>query len=176
MRREIRISGFGGQGIVLAGVVLGRAAAVYEGYNAVQTQSYGPEARGGASRSDVIVSDEEVMYPYVRQPDFLVTMSQEAYEKYVNDVPEGGLVVYDSTLVEPSREDVKHVGVPATELAEEELGLRIVANMVILGALRELTGIVSFDSLRKAVEDSVPPGTEDVNVRALKLGAREVRE
>ncbi|WP_088335872.1 MULTISPECIES: 2-oxoacid:ferredoxin oxidoreductase subunit gamma [unclassified Methanopyrus] len=176
MRKEIRISGFGGQGIVLAGVVLGRAAAVYEGYNAVQTQSYGPEARGGASRSDVIVSDEEVMYPYVRRPDFLVTMSQEAYEKYVENVPEDGLVVYDSTLVNPSREDVEHVGIPATDLAEEKLGLSIVANMIILGALRELTGIVSFDSLQKAVEDSVPPGTEDVNVRALKLGAREVRE
>ena len=177
MKREVRISGFGGQGIVLAGVVLGRAAAVYEEYNAVQTQSYGPEARGGASRSDVIISDEEIMYPYVREPDYLVAMSQEAYDKYAPEVKEDGLVVYDSTLVEPHRDDdVEHVGVPATKLAEEELGRRIVANMVILGALRELTDLVSEEALKRAVEDAVPPGTEEINVKAVELGARGVRE
>ncbi len=177
MKREVRISGFGGQGIVLAGVVLGRAAAVYEEYNAVQTQSYGPEARGGASRSDVIISDEEIMYPYVREPDYLVAMSQEAYDKYAPEVKEDGLIVYDSTLVEPHRDDdVEHVGVPATKLAEEELGRRIVANMVILGALRELTDLVSEEALKRAVEDAVPPGTEEINVKAVELGARGVRE
>ncbi len=177
MRKEVRISGFGGQGVILAGVVLGRAAAVYEGYNAVQTQSYGPEARGGASRSDVIVSDEEIMYPYVRRPHYLVTMSQEAYDRYAPQVREDGLIVYDSTLVEPNEEhDVEHVGVPATRIAEEQLGLRIVANMVILGALRELTDLVSEEALKRAVRDAVPPGTEEVNVRAVEQGARGVRE
>ncbi|MEO2240987.1 MAG: 2-oxoacid:ferredoxin oxidoreductase subunit gamma [Euryarchaeota archaeon] len=177
MRREVRISGFGGQGVILAGVVLGRAAAVYEGYNAVQTQSYGPEARGGASRSDVIVSDEEIMYPYVRRPHYLVTMSQEAYDRYAPRVREDGLIVYDSTLVEPSEEhDVEHVGVPATRIAEERLGLRIVANMVILGALRELTDLVSEEALKRAVRDAVPPGTEEINVKAVEQGARGIRE
>ncbi len=175
MRVEVRIAGFGGQGVILAGVVLGRAAAVYEGLEAVQTQSYGPEARGGASRSDVIVSDKEkIMFPYVRNPDHLVVMSQEAYDKYVGSVKPDGLVVYDSTLVEPSRDDVRHVGVPATEKAEDELGLRIVANMIMLGAYRELTDLVSFDSLLRAVLDSVPPGTEDTNEKALRLGAELV--
>jgi 2-oxoglutarate ferredoxin oxidoreductase subunit gamma len=179
MSLEVRISGFGGQGIVLAGFVLGKAAALYEGRNSVLTQSYGPEARGGASAADVVIAtsfDETIDYPKVKAPQILVAMSQEAYHTYRKSLRKDGVLIYDSDLVTPTNgneEQAKRAGFPATRLAEERLGKRIVANIVMLGALVALCGVVSYDALKKSVETSVKKQFVDLNLRALKLGYDE---
>ena len=179
MSLEIRISGFGGQGIVLAGFVLGKAAALYERRNAVLTQSYGPEARGGASAADVIIatsSDEMIDYPKVKAPHILVTMSQEAYHTYRKTLHKDGILIYDSDLVNPANgneEEVKAAGFPATRLAEDRVGKRIVANIVMLGALSAISGIVSYDALKKSVETSVKKQFVDLNLKALELGYQQ---
>lgn len=174
MRNEVRISGFGGQGIVLAGVILGRGAALYDDKNAVQTQSYGPEARGGASKSEVVISQEEIDYPKVIKPDVLVCMSQQAFDKYCRDIKEGGTVIVDRDLVTVPEDfyngNVKVYKIPFTEIAYKDIGLKIVANMVMLGALVRITGIVSKEAIRKAILDSVPRGTEEKNLMAFEKG------
>lgn len=174
MRKEIRIGGFGGQGIVLAGVILGKAASVYSDYYAVQTQSYGPEARGGASRSEVVVSDEPIGFPGAMEPDVLVAMSQPAFDKYVKDVKKDALVVVDPSLVIDTGE-VKTVKIEFTALAED-LGRKIVANIIMLGSLVKLTGVVSEEALQKAVFDSVPPRTIELNRKALQAGFKAAEE
>ena len=174
MRKEVLFSGFGGQGVILASVILGRAAAVYEGYYAVQTQSYGPESRGGASRAEVVISDEPVDYPKAISPDYAVFFSQEAYTKYVHEVKEGAVVIVEKDLVPHRDPEVeKRLRVyeyPLTELAEQTTGLSLTMNILTLGILVGLTGIVSRESIEKAVRDSVPGGTEEVNLKALKKG------
>ncbi|WP_456375255.1 2-oxoacid:ferredoxin oxidoreductase subunit gamma [Methanocaldococcus sp.] len=173
MRKEIRLSGFGGQGIILAGVILGRAASLYDNKEAVQTQSYGPEARGGASKSEIVISDEPIDYPKVIKPDILVCMSQQAYDKYKDDIKEGGILLVDEDLVSTSEKpevDVKIYKVPFTRIASEEIKLPIVANIVMLGALTKLTKIVSKESMEKAILDSVPKGTEEKNLMAFNIG------
>lgn len=174
MRIEVRFAGFGGQGIILAGIVLGRAAALYDNMYAVQTQSYGPEARGGASRSEVVISDKEIDYPKVQNPDIFVAMSNEAFSTYINDLKPKGIVIIDSDLVKPSniRNDVKLFKIPATKLAEKKIGLPIVANMVMVGALTSLTNIVSKKAAKKAIIDSVPPNTEEKNIKAFNEGMK----
>ncbi|EHP89173.1 2-oxoacid:ferredoxin oxidoreductase subunit gamma [Methanotorris formicicus] len=171
MRKEIRLSGFGGQGIILAGVILGRAASLYDKKEAVQTQSYGPEARGGASKSEVVIDDKLIDFPKVIKPDILVCMSQPAFDKYVNDIKENGFLLIDEDLV--SGEDIPNVKfykIPFTRIANEEVGLGIVANIVMLGALTRITGIVSKESMEKAILDSVPKGTEEKNLLAFNKG------
>ncbi len=170
MRVEVRFSGFGGQGIVTAGIILGRAASIYQGLHAVQTQSYGPEARGGASRSEVVISDSEILYPKVTKPDVFVVMSGEAMQKYIRDVGRGCTVIYDSSLIKTPPERGRAYPVPATMLAKRELGRTIVANIIMLGALSAITGIVDGEALERAVLDTVPKGTEELNLRALRLG------
>lgn len=171
MRREIRFSGFGGQGIVTAGIILARAAALYDDLNAVQTQSYGPEARGGASRSEVIISDSEIYYPKVLKPDIFVCMSIQALEKYIGDLR--GILIYDSSLIKKVPQEVEAYPIPATLLAKREIGRTIVANIIMLGALQAITQVVSREALKKAVLDSVPKGTEEMNIKALEIGIRE---
>lgn len=168
MRIEVRIAGFGGQGIGLAGYILGKALALYDGREAVMTQSYGPEARGGASSANIIVSDREIAYPFVQQPDILVAMSQEAYAKYYPTVKSDGLVLVDSDLVKP--EDAKrHYFIPATQLAEG-CGRRIVANMVMLGYFCVATNLVTRKAMEKAIGTTVKPKTSSLNLKAFATG------
>ncbi|MDD1685715.1 2-oxoacid:acceptor oxidoreductase family protein [Methanoregula sp.] len=169
MRNEIRFSGFGGQGIILSAVILGRAAVMYDNKFAVQTQVYGPEARGGASMSQVVIDDAEILYPKVANPDIYVIMSQEGFEKYGVGAPESAVMLVDSSLVH-SRPKCRCIGIPATQEAKQTLKKDIVANIVMLGALVAATHIVSEESLKKAILDSVPKGTEDLNLKAMQLG------
>ncbi|QYZ80096.1 2-oxoacid:ferredoxin oxidoreductase subunit gamma [Methanofollis formosanus] len=169
MRHEVRFSGFGGQGIILSAVILGRAAAIYDEKYAVQTQVYGPEARGGASMSAVVIDDEPVLYPEVTEPDIYVIMSQEGFLKYGAGAPEGAVMLLDDGLVQ-DRPACRFHSIPATYEAKFTLNRVIVANIVMLGALIATTEIVSREAIEKAVLDSVPKGTEDLNMRALKLG------
>jgi 2-oxoglutarate ferredoxin oxidoreductase subunit gamma len=170
MRTEVRFSGFGGQGIILSAVILGRAAVMYDNKFAVQTQVYGPEARGGASMSQVVIDDDPILYPKVSHPDVYVIMSQEGFEKYGVAAEDPAVMLVDSTLVH-SRPKCKYIEIPATGEAKTSLKV-IVANIVMLGALVAATGIVSEDSLKKAILDSVPKGTEDLNLKAMQLGLK----
>ena len=174
MRKEVLFSGFGGQGVILASVILGRAAAVYEGLYAVQTQSYGPESRGGASKAEVVISDEPIDYPKTLQPDYAVFFSQEAYSKYLHTVREGAKVIVEKDLV-PHRDlefekKLDVIALPLTEIAEETTGLSLTMNILTLGILTEWTGIVGREAIEKAVMDAVPRGTEEINRRALLKG------
>ena len=174
MRKEVLFSGFGGQGVILASVILGRAAAVYENLYAVQTQSYGPESRGGASRAEVVISDEPIDYPKTLHPDYAVFFSQEAYTKFLHTVKEGATVIVEKDLV-PHRDfefekKLNVIALPLTEIAEETTGLSLTMNILTLGILVGVTGIVSREAIEKAVRDAVPHGTEEINVRALKKG------
>jgi len=169
VRTEVRFSGFGGQGIILAAVILGRAAVMYDNKYAVQTQVYGPEARGGASMSAVIIDDEPVLYPKVTNPDIFVIMSQEGFEKYGIQATSKAVMLVDSSLVH-SRPSCQYIEVPATREARETLGRDIVANIVMLGALVAATGVVSREAIEKAILDLVPKGTESLNIKAMKKG------
>ncbi len=174
MRHEIRFSGLGGQGIITAAVILGRAAALYAGKEVVQSQSYGPEARGGASASAVIISDEPIHYPKVTEPETYVIMSQAAYDKYGVSAHGDNLMLIDPGYV-TSRPDCRYFEVPATSEAKKQLGKPVFANVIMLGALLEATGVVSYDALEHAVLDSVPKGTEEKNKQALEIGRELVR-
>lgn len=171
-RYEIRLAGEGGQGMILAGVILAEAAAIYDDKNAVQTQSYGPEARGGASRSEVIVAKGEIDYPKVMAADLLLCMSQEACDRFFAQVKEDGCIVVDSTTVSrvPSH---RAIAVPISQIAEEVTGRRITASTVALGLVSGLTDIVTRQSLEKAVLERVPAGTEEMNLEALAAGFDE---
>jgi 2-oxoglutarate ferredoxin oxidoreductase subunit gamma len=168
---EIRVAGFGGQGVILSAMIIGRAASIYENGFATLTQSFGPEARGGASSAQVILSDTPVLYPYVTRPDVLVVMSQEAYSKFAAELKDTGLLIVEEDLVRLSglKSSTRVYGVPATRLAEE-LGKRMVLNVVMVGFFAAVTGLLTPDSLRKAVADSVPPATRELNLRAFDKG------
>jgi 2-oxoglutarate ferredoxin oxidoreductase subunit gamma len=168
---EIRIAGFGGQGVILSAMIVGKAASIFQDGYATLTQSFGPEARGGASSAQVILSDSPVLYPYVTEPDILVVMSQEAYARFSPDLKEGGLLIVEEDLVRISdvRGGVQVLAVPATRLAEE-LGRRMVLNVVMVGFFAAVTGLLEPEALRKAVADSVPPSTVDLNLRAFDKG------
>jgi len=173
-RVEIRISGLGGQGVVLAGEILGRAA-VYDGKHAVQTQSYGAEARGSAARSEVIISDEKVGFPKVRKCDILVAMSQSALDKHLEDLKEGGTLLVDRDMVKKiPKIEAEIFTIPVTKIAETELKSRIYANVVMLGALTKITAMISEESVRKAILASVPEGTKEANLQGFKMGLQVV--
>jgi len=168
-RIEIRLAGEGGQGMILAGIILAEAAAIYDGLNAVQTQSYGPEARGGASRSEVILAQGEIDHPEVIEADVLVALSQEACDKFASKVKANGLLIVDEDKVErlPSHAAIR---VPIARLAFETTGKAITANTVALGVLVGLTGIVSRPAIEAAVLARAPQGTEAMNRQALAAG------
>ena len=172
-RLEIRLSGFGGQGIIRSGEIVGKAAVLYDGRYATFTQSYGPESRGGACAAQVAIADDpvELSYPHVIDPSILVVMSQGAYNKYVPIFRRDGLLVVDDSLVEldEAAEGLQVIGIPATRLAEG-LGRRIVANVVMLGFMAAVTDVASPEALKQAVLDSVPKGTEELNERAFDTG------
>lgn len=169
-RQEIRFAGFGGQGLLLAGILLGKTAALYAGKQAAQSQSYGTEARGGASQCNVVIDDQEITYVGVVNPDVFVVMSQEAYDKLIGEVKEGGLVFYDSDLVKiEENPGLRQIPVSSTSAAKE-LGKQMVANVVMLGAMVERTKIVDVELAKACLKESVPPGTEELNLRAFDLG------
>jgi 2-oxoglutarate ferredoxin oxidoreductase subunit gamma len=170
-RYEIRLGGLGGQGIVLAGVILGTAAAIFNGKNATQTQSYGPEARGGACKSEVVISDREIDYPKLERPDLVGVMSQEAFEKYVDDIKPGGILIYDPDMIPNHREikGAKTYAVPTVKIAEK-LGKRIVANMVMIGSVTAASKILDPKAVEKAIVRFVPRGTDKLNLEAFRTG------
>jgi 2-oxoglutarate ferredoxin oxidoreductase subunit gamma len=168
---EIRVAGFGGQGVILAGMVIGRAATLYDGQQVTLTQSFGPEARGSACSVQLIVSPEPILYPYLNQTDLLVAMSQEAYTRFIPSLKPGGWLLYEEDLVEldARSQDKQAFGIPATRFAEE-LGRKLVLNMVLVGFLTGITEIVSPEAARKSVADSVPKGTVELNTAAFDKG------
>ena len=168
--KEIRIAGFGGQGIVLSGQIIGQAASVYGGSFATLTQSYGPEARGGACTAEVVTSSEPIGYPYVQNPETIIILSQEAYTKYGHDLPTQTKVIIDPDLVKPDPPlDPAPLSIPATRMARE-MGRAVVANIIMLGFLAAVSDLVSYESLKKSVLASVPKGTEELNTRAFESG------
>jgi len=171
MRLEIRIAGFGGQGVIRAGLMLAMAASIYGDRNAVQTQSYGPEARGGACKSEVVISDEEIDFPKVTKPHILVTMSQEAYSRHVDALKKGGVLLLDPNLIPKLKTtpDIRVFKVPATKIAEE-LGKAIVANVVMLGALTSITNVITAEAIKEAILSNIPKGTEKMNLMAFEKG------
>jgi len=172
---EARISGLGGQGVVLAGQILGRAA-VYDGKNVVQTQSYGAEARGSIAKSEVIISDGKIGFPIVRRCDILVAMNQEALDRHLKDLKEDGVLIVDSTYVKKIPETkAKIFKIPATEHAEKTFGDRIYANMLMLGALTKATNIVSEKAMKKAIQDAVMKNIADINEEAYKKGKQLIQ-
>ncbi|MBU0704415.1 MAG: 2-oxoacid:acceptor oxidoreductase family protein [Chloroflexi bacterium] len=172
-RLEVRLSGFGGQGIIRSGEIIGKAAVLYDGRYATFTQSYGPESRGGACAAQVAIADDpvELSYPHVIDPSILVVMSQGGYNKYVPDFRRDGLLIVDDSLVEldEAAAGLQVLMVPATRMAEE-LGRRIVANVIMLGFVAAVTDIASPEAIKQAVLDSVPKGTEELNERAFDTG------
>ncbi len=174
-RYELRLSGSGGQGLIFAGIILAEAAGIFDGKYVCQTQSYGPEARGGASKAEVVISDREIDYPKAIKPDLLLAMNQKSCDAYFFDLKPGGMLIVDSTFVK-QLPTTRAIGIPFTQISRERLGREIGANIVALGALATLSGIVSLSSLEAAVMKRIPPGTEDFNKKALELGIEAAKE
>jgi 2-oxoglutarate ferredoxin oxidoreductase subunit gamma len=168
---EIRFSGFGGQGIIRCGLITGKALAIFDNKHATMTQSFGPEARGSACSSQLVVSDDRVLYPYISIPEILVSMSQEAYEKYEPELGDDGILIIDKDLVKtkPPRGKIKTYVIPSTRFAEE-LGNRIIANLVMLGFFTAITRVVSPEAMKKALPGLVPSRFLDLNIKAFDKG------
>lgn len=171
MKWEVRISGFGGQGVILAGYIIGKAAAIYGGMNSTLIRNFGPESRGGAAAADVFISQEKISYPYVKNPDILVTLSQEAYNKHAKQLQSGKVLIIEKDLIKhsPNSLNVQLFEVPATKLAEN-LQKKIVMNIVVVGFFAGICDFIEKDSFAKAVESSVPKGTEEINIKAFNTG------
>jgi 2-oxoglutarate ferredoxin oxidoreductase subunit gamma len=168
MRKEIRIAGFGGQGTVLAGYLLGKAFSLYQGLDAVMTQSYGPEARGGAASSNIVVADREIAFPFVQRADILIALSQEAYSKFRQETTHDAVILLDTSLVIPEAGDAV-LGLPATEIAEQ-LGHRIVANVVMLGFLCGCQDWIKSEALTEAIRTTLKEKLIDLNIKAFQEG------
>lgn len=168
MRTEFRLSGSGGQGLLLAGIVLAEAA-ILDDKNAVQTQSYGPEARGGASKAEVVISETDIDYPKATDPDYLLALTTEAYRTY-GKLMGKGLIILDSSVELAADIPGRTVRVPILETAAKDIGKKVVANIVALGVLAGISGIVKPATLELAVRNRVPQGTEDLNLQALRKG------
>ena len=170
-RTEVRITGFGGQGVVLSGHIIGHAYAVNEGMHATMIQSFGPEARGSACSSTLVLSDSEVLYPYIHRPDIFIVMSAEGYDKFGDELNDKGTLIFEKDLVKATpKKGQPAFGVPSTRIAES-LGRSIVQNIVMLGFFAAVTqDLMSRDAMREAVRHSVPPGTEELNLRAFDAG------
>jgi 2-oxoglutarate ferredoxin oxidoreductase subunit gamma len=177
-KTEIRVGGLGGQGVILCGMIIGKAASLHDGKHATLIQAFGPEARGSACSAQVVISDEVIGYPYVKQPDLLVLMSLDAAAQFVPQLKPGGLVLYENELIPalpPLPPGARALGIPATRFAEE-LGRRLVLNIVMVGFFAGVSGLLSPGAVEKAVLSSVPKGTEDLNLRALRKGFEYGRE
>jgi len=169
-RKEIRIAGFGGQGIVLSGSIIGKGASIYDNGYAAMTQSYGPESRGGSCRTEVVVSDAPIEYPYLVNPNIQIVLSQEAYNEFGKNAPKDSILIVDADLVkvDPAQK-TRILSIHADQMAQD-LGRPVVANIIMMGFLAASSDIVSAEALKKAVLDSVPPGTEELNKKAFELG------
>ena len=170
-RTEIRIAGFGGQGVVLSGEIVGKAASIFSKGFAALTQSYGPESRGGSCRAEVVISDEPIDYPYVVSPQVQIILSQEAYAKYGQSASPETLIIVDSDLVNinPTK-NPQPLSIPASRIAREDIGRPVVANIIMLGFLAATSDIVSDEAFKSSILDSIPTGTESVNTKAFELG------
>jgi len=168
---EIRIAGFGGQGIILAGYIIGKAAAIYDNRFSTLIQSFGPEARGSACSAQVLISSSPILYPYLVVPNIAIILSVDAYEKFSREITKGGIILVEKDLVQPKKapSGVKLFAVPATRLAEE-MGRKIIMNIITVGFFSAITKITSHDATRTAVQSSVPPGTEELNLKAFETG------
>jgi 2-oxoglutarate ferredoxin oxidoreductase subunit gamma len=171
MLTELRLTGFGGQGIIRFGYLLGKTASIYDGKQATMTQSFGPEARGSACSSQVVISDERVLYPYVTVPHIVVAMSQEGYSKHGDNIREGGTLVIDEDLVKPEKvkKGVKSFSIPATRFAED-MGVKIAANIVMLGFFTAVTNLIKPESAKKAIQSSFRERLVDINLKAFDKG------
>ena len=168
--KKVIITGFGGQGIVLAGRILGHAAALGDHNESTLVQSYGPESRGGACSAQVVISDASIHYPYINHPDILVCMSQGGFEKYIDQIVKDGVLIFDQDLVRASKAEVSEIySIPATRMAEE-LGRKMMANIIMLGFFTAVTKAISMKAAREAVAVSVPKGTEELNIKAFNKG------
>jgi len=169
---EVRISGYGGQGVILSAMVIGKAAALYENKFSTLAQAFGPEARGSSCSAQVIIGDEQILYPYLVNSDILVSMSQEAFRIFSKELKSQGMVVYESELVKPEglSKEVKCFGIPSTRIAEEELGKNIFSNIVMVGFFTAVTGLIKEDSAKKAISSLVPEHTIEKNLKAFELG------
>ncbi len=174
---EIKFAGYGGQGLIRSGVIVGKAASIYDNKFSTMNQSFGPEARGGACSSQLLVSETKVLYPYVTKLDILVAMSREAYEKFEPELKDTGMLIYDSDLVKlkKMRPKIKLYPIPATRFAEE-LGNRIIANVVMLGFFTAITKVVSKQAMEKAIPDSVPERFKDLNLKAFNKGFQHEKQ
>jgi len=175
VRREVRLSGFGGQGLILAGIILAEAG-MYDGYEVVQTQSYGPEARGGASKAEVIISSDPIDYPKVTAPDVVLIMSDAACARYACSVETGGTLIVDSGLVAqvpPTKGELYNVAI--TDVATQATGRAISANITALGVMNTIAKLVSPEALERAVAGRVPRGTQELNLKALHAGVEAAR-
>ena len=172
MIAEFRLAGTGGQGQVLAGIILADAAISYDGLYATQSQSYGPESRGGASRAEVVISDEPIDYPKVTEANLLLCMSQQAYQKYRKDVAPDGIILVDESLVKVDNkgEDPRVVAEPITQTAIDEMGRAVVANIIALGLIVGLTSVITEEAAKQAITRRVPRGTGELNLRAFSRG------
>ena len=169
---RLRFAGFGGQGVVLCGFIFGKAA-MLDGKNSIHTQSYGSASRGGLTKSDVGIEEGEIYDLVHDEVDVLVAMSQQSYDAYRGALVDGGLLFYESDLVLPAEDDqARSFGLQATDIAFKEFGRKIIANMMMMGFVNEIAGLVSHESLLRTTSGSVPPGTEEINVAALEAGAR----
>lgn len=169
----IRVCGLGGQGVIMASIIIGRAASIYEDRFATLVQSFGPEARGSTCSTQVKISDEQIAFPYVRRTNIFVALSNSAYDKFVEEMKDDAILVYESDLVELDDRlptTAKKFGIPATKIATEDLGKRIVFNMVMVGFFTAVTKLIDATAMRKAVKASVPPGTEELNMTAFEKG------
>jgi len=171
---EIRLTGVGGQGVVLSSVILGRAVSVYDKINAVQTQTYGSDMRGGDVCTEVIISGEKIIYPVINNPNILVALAQKAYDNHIDSLQPDGILITDSDLIEtPSSKDgIIHYHQSFNKIAIEKLKKKTVANIIMLGYLQEKTKIVSFQAIEKAIADLVPPKIIDLNLEALQMGVK----
>ena len=172
MRKEIKIGGFGGQGVVLSAHIIGKAASIFADKYSTMIQSFGPEARGSSCSAQVIISDEPVAYPYVTKPEILVVMSQEAYTKFLPELSDNGILITESDLIQIDNKikpTIKHFSIPSTRIAEE-LGRKLILNIVMVGFFTAVTNILDKDSVYKSVESSVPKGTEILNLNAFSKG------
>lgn len=170
-RIEIRIGGFGGQGIMLAGYLLGQSACIYEDKEATQTETYGPEARGGSASTEIVISDSEIDYPKLLLPDIAILMSQPAFLKFHKDLKKDGILIIDSDLVNPSdiKKDTKLCSIPSTQIAQS-LGNKIVANVVMLGALIAITGVITKEDMIKSIKTTLPERVLELNLSAFEKG------
>ncbi len=172
-RYDVRLSGSGGQGLILAGKILAEAATIYDGHNAVQTQSYGPEARGGASKAEVVIEDGEIDYPKAMDLDLLLSLTQESATKFSDDLKDDGIMIIDSEMVrEPPKGSFKLYAAPITSIAAKKVGKVVVTNIVALGILTRISGVVTEEAMRKAILARVPRGTEEVNMKAFDEGLK----